>query len=75
MRAKEFVINIPLTININSEGELSVDQETTTNDDTPTDAENSVMVPPLQQDLEIKKANAGKESQIISDLIKSEDEH
>lgn len=67
MRAKEFVINIPLTININSEGELSVGDES--EQDQPEDNEAKTMVPPLQQDLEIKKANAGKESDVIQDLL------
>lgn len=31
-----------------------------------------VMVPPLQQDIELKKAEAGKDSPVIQDLTQSE---
>jgi hypothetical protein len=36
---------------------------------------NPVMVPPLQQDIELKKAEAGKESPIINKLTQDETEH
>lgn len=36
---------------------------------------NPVMVPPLQQDIELKKAEAGKESPIIKKLTQDETEH
>ncbi len=36
---------------------------------------NPVMVPPLQQDIELKKADAGKESPIINKLTQDETEH
>lgn len=36
---------------------------------------NPVMVSPLQQDLELKKAEAGKESPIIKKLTQDETEH
>lgn len=70
MRAKEFVINIPLTININGDGEVSVGDEK--EQEQPENTDDKVMVPPLQQDLEIKKANAGKESEVIQDLLQNE---
>ena len=37
--------------------------------------DNPVMVPPLQQDIELKKAEAGKESPIIQKLTQDEVEH
>ncbi len=36
---------------------------------------NPVMIPPLQQDIELKKADAGKESPIIKKLTQDETEH
>ncbi len=36
---------------------------------------NPVMVPPLQQDIELKKADQGKESPIIAKLTQDETEH
>lgn len=36
---------------------------------------NPVMVPPLQQDIELKKADAGKDSPIIKKLTQDETEH
>ncbi|NBU72693.1 MAG: hypothetical protein EBS53_14830 [Bacteroidetes bacterium] len=54
MRAREFVINVPITIKINGDGdpEISTDQP----DDEP---ELDSMVPPLQQKIEIMKRNSG----------------
>lgn len=67
MRAKEFVINVPITIKINGDGDPEID----TSNDSEND-DDSVMVPPLQQDLEIKKAQAGKSSPVINDLLRDE---
>lgn len=36
---------------------------------------NPVFVPPLQQDIELKKADQGKESPIINKLTQDETEH
>ena len=36
---------------------------------------NPIMVPPLQHELELKKADAGKESPIINKLTQDEVEH
>jgi hypothetical protein len=54
MRAREFVINVPITIKINGDGdpEISTDQ---TGDEPELDS----MVPPLQQKIEIMKRNSG----------------
>lgn len=54
MRAREFVINVPITIKINGDG----DPEISTKQD-PEEPETNTMVPPLQQKLELLKRNAG----------------
>jgi hypothetical protein len=53
MRAREFVINVPITIKINGDGDPEVSAQDA--EDTETDT----MVPPLQQKLELLKRNAG----------------
>ena len=57
MRANEFIIRIKRT------GFVDVIPATDDSD------ELQVMVPPLQQDLEIKKAAVGKKSEVIRQLI------
>ena len=66
MRAKEFTINIPINIKINDDGEpeISTDQNT----EEPNLDQNPVMVPPLQQHLELEKAKLGKNSPVIDKL-------
>lgn len=57
MRAREFIINVPISIKINGDGEPEVNAG---DDDQITDEPDlSTMVPPLQQKLEILKKNAG----------------
>jgi len=70
MRAKEFTINIPINIKINGDGEpeISTGQES----DEPELQANPVMVPPLQQGLELAKADQGKDSPVI-DKITADD--
>lgn len=36
---------------------------------------NPVMIPPLQQDIELRKAEVGKESPVINKLTQDETEH
>jgi hypothetical protein len=52
---------------------------TSTSDEAPKNPEekdpNPVMVPPLQQEVELAKAEAGKESPIIKKLTQDEIEH
>ena len=73
MRAREFVINVPITIKINGDGDPEVDM---TGSDAPIDPsvpkEDPVMVSPLQQQLELQKAQTGKISPIIKDLTQDE---
>ena len=77
MRAKEFTINIPINIKINGDGEpeVSAGQD----HEEPELQSNPIMVPPLQQHLELAKAAQGKESPVIDkltsdDTIGSEDD-
>jgi len=71
MRAKEFTINIPITIHLNDDGEpeISTGQEPVSSADLD---QNPVMVPPLQQGLELAKATLGKESPVINKLTQTE---
>lgn len=71
MRAKEFVINIPIHITMNSDGSVDVQQPT---DEPEQTDEPGTFVPPLQQKIELMKATAGKESSVINQLIADEDE-
>ncbi len=75
MRAREFVINVPITIKINGDGDPEVDMNGKENPKDPQELDlNPVMVPPLQQDIELKKASQGKTSPVIQDLTQDEDE-
>jgi hypothetical protein len=69
MRAQEFTINVPINIKINGDGDPEIDVG---NDDGQSDQEelqhNPVMVPPLQQHIELAKADQGKESPVIDKL-------
>jgi hypothetical protein len=69
MRAKEFTINIPICITVNSDGEPVVNTPQTSDDDFDS---NPVFVPPLQQHLELTKASLGKESPVIDKLTAPE---
>jgi hypothetical protein len=73
MRAREFTINVPINIKINGDGDPEIDMP---NADAPKDPkeldDNPVMVPPLQQDIELKKADQGKNSPVIQDLTQDE---
>lgn len=77
MRAREFVINVPITIKINGNGDPEIDMPGTEEEPKdPSDLDpNPVMVTPLQQDIELKKAQVGKVSPIIKDLTQDETEH
>jgi hypothetical protein len=70
MRAKEFTINIPINIKINGDGEpeISTGQE----QDEPELQSNPVMVPPLQQHLELHKADQGKQSPVIDKITQDD---
>lgn len=65
MRAREFTINVPITITINGDDDPVVSTDYT--DDSKLQ-QNPVMVSPQQQELELKKAELGKESPVIDKL-------
>lgn len=71
MRAKEFVINVPITIKINGDGDPEVDMDQDARPENELDPK-PIMVPPLQQDLELRKAEVGKTSPIIQKLTQDE---
>ena len=78
MRAKEFTINVPINIKINGDGDPEIDVAGNGSDSEEPD-NNPIFVSPLQQELELKKADAGKDSAVIDKLtapegIGSEDE-
>jgi hypothetical protein len=77
MRAREFTINVPITIKINGDGDPEIDMSGAEDDakDPSELDQNPVMVPPLQQDIEMKKSDAGKTSPIIRALTQDEEEH
>jgi hypothetical protein len=76
MRAREFVINVPITIKINGDGDPEIDMNNH-RDDSPKNPKkldpNPVMVPPLQQAIELEKADAGKTSPVIDELTQDEE--
>jgi hypothetical protein len=71
MRASEFTINIPINIKINGDGEpeVAVQQDA----EEPDLHSNPVMVPPLQQELELAKAAQGKISPVIDKITQDDD--
>jgi hypothetical protein len=75
MRAREFVINVPITIKINGDGDPEIDMKGQEEPKDPQELDpNPIMVSPLQQDLELKKAEVGKTSPVIKDLTQDEEE-
>lgn len=73
MRAREFTINIPITIKINGDGNPEVDMGQGADAVDPSvPKEKPVMVPPLQQQIELQKASQGKLSPVIQDLTQDE---
>jgi hypothetical protein len=65
MRYREFAINIPINIRFGDNGEISVDTDSPEKD-------NEIMVPPLQQKIELAKAGLGKQSKVASELLQDE---
>lgn len=65
MRYREFAINIPINIRFGDNGEVSVDTSSPEQD-------NEIMVPPLQQKIELAKAGLGKQSKVASELLQDE---
>lgn len=68
----EIVINIPITIDLDGiKPRVNVAGQDATDDDEELD-QNPVMVSPLQQDLELKKAELGKTSPVIDKMTASD---
>ena len=72
MRAREFDINVPITIKINGDGDPEIDMGSDDAVDPSKPKQDPVMVPPLQQHLELAKAEVGKNSPVIHDLTQDE---
>jgi hypothetical protein len=68
MRAREFTINVPITISINGDEDPVISTPAQGQDDDQELQQNPVMVSPQQQELELKKAEMGKDSPIIDKL-------
>lgn len=71
MRAKEFTINVPITISINGDEDPVISTPTQPQDDDSELQQNPVMVSPQQQELELKKAEMGKASPVIDKLTQN----
>lgn len=70
MRAKEFTINVPITITISGDEDPVV---STSDKEDPDPQQNPVMITPLQQELELSKATQGKKSPVIDKLVSDND--
>jgi hypothetical protein len=68
MRAREFTINVPITIKINGHEDPEVSAPNVDQTDDTELQKNPVMVSPQQQELEMKKAELGKTSPVIDKL-------
>jgi hypothetical protein len=70
MRAKEFTINVPITISISGDNDPVV---STSGEQSSSELQqNPVMVSPQQQELELAKAELGKESPVIDKLTQND---
>lgn len=67
MRYREFAINIPINIRFGENGEVDVNMDDSSDSD-----EKEIMVPPLQQKMELAKAGLGKESKVANELLQDE---
>jgi hypothetical protein len=71
MRIDEITINIPIKIDLDgAEPKVNVAGKDATDDDI---ENNPVMVSPQQQELELKKAEQGKDSPVIDKMLDDED--
>jgi hypothetical protein len=76
MRAREFTINVPITVKINGDGDPEIDMpghDSADSEDAEDLDQNPVYVSPLQQELELKKAENGKESPVIDKITQDDD--
>lgn len=73
MRAREFTINVPIKITINGDNDPEIEAGDQAEDDEELQ-QNPVMVPPLQQELELRKAELGKETPVIDKITADHDQ-
>lgn len=71
MRAREFTINVPITIKINGDGDPEIDMPGQQDSEEQEVATN--FAPPLQQKLELMKHAAGKQGTIIDQITADDD--
>lgn len=74
MRAREIIINVPICIKIDSESGVSVGQQPSPEPEGDEDDGLSSMVFPQDQELELRKAELGKDSRVAKLLLKQDDE-
>ena len=73
MRIDEITINIPITIDLDGDKpRVNVAGKDAIDDSEPEN--NPVMVSPQQQELELKKAEQGKDSPVIDKILDDDDE-
>jgi len=68
MRAREFTINVPITIKINGDEDPEVSAPNVDQTDDTELQKNPVMISPQQQEIEMKKAELGKNSPVIDKI-------
>lgn len=76
MRAREFTINVPITIKINGDGDPEIDMPGNDFDGKePMDDEEVAtnFAPPLQQKIELMKAAAGKQGDLLDQITADDD--
>ena len=79
MKAREFTINVPINIKINGDGDPEIDVAGQDPEDEQQPGQdcmdpNPVMVPPLQQNIELKKAALGKEGDVVDKITQDRDQ-
>ena len=79
MKAREFTINVPINIKINGDGDPEIDVAGEKPEEEQQPGQdcldpNPVMVPPLQQSIEMKKAALGKEGDVIDKITTDQDQ-
>lgn len=68
---KSATINIPITITLPIGGGEPIIDTSSENED---DDEQPVMVPPLQQHIELQKQQSGKQSKVVNQLVADEED-
>ena len=73
MKAREFVINVPINIKIDGDGTPNLDMPNTKPADQVPDEE-KVTMSPLDQELEMRKAEMGKQSKYVDQILSEPDD-